>query len=149
MSENDNQLFQARSLTASLESGWRTQTILKLSLIVSPSLLAHLQTFILTCPLFAANIANIISQGILLTNAFGVTHPSEPNYVASVGGDYFGMNNDNLNSIPANVSTVVDLLESQGISWAEYQQDMPSTGYQGLQFLNPTTGANDYVRKHK
>jgi len=57
------------------------------------------------------------------------------------------MNNDNLNNVPANVSTVADLLESKGISWAEYQEDMPSTGFQGLQF--PTSGASDYVRKHK
>jgi len=46
-----------------------------------------------------------------------VTHPSEPNYVASISGDNFGMDNDNFNSIPQNVSTVVDLLEARGISW--------------------------------
>jgi len=94
------------------------------------------------------NFAALVKQGILLTNYFAVTHPSEPNYVASVGGDYFGIDNDNLNNIPANVSSVVDLLEYKGITWAEYMQDMPSTGFQGFQFLNPTTGANDYVRKH-
>ncbi|KAF8812749.1 acid phosphatase [Phlegmacium glaucopus] len=94
------------------------------------------------------NIAALAKKGILLTNYFAVTHPSEPNYVSVVGGEYFGMDNDNLNSIPANVSTVVDLLESKGISWAEYEEDMPSTGFTGLQFLNPVTGANDYVRKH-
>ena len=58
------------------------------------------------------------------------------------------MNNDNLNKIPANVSSVVDLLESKRIRWGEYQERMPSTGFQGYQFLNPS-GANDYVRKHK
>ena len=58
------------------------------------------------------------------------------------------MDNDNFNQIPANVSSIVDLLESKGISWGEYQQDMPSTGFTGFQFLNPD-GANDYVRKHK
>jgi acid phosphatase len=93
------------------------------------------------------NLGALTKEGILLKNYFSVTHPSEPNYVATVGGDYFGMNNDNLNMIPANVSSIVDLLESKDISWAEYQEDMPSTGFQGFQFLNPD-GANDYVRKH-
>ncbi|KDR66418.1 hypothetical protein GALMADRAFT_130863 [Galerina marginata CBS 339.88] len=93
------------------------------------------------------NFAALTKQGVQLTNYFAVTHPSEPNYVASVGGEYFGMQNDNLNRVPENVSTIVDLLEAKGISWAEYQEDMPSSGFQGLQFLNPS-GANDYVRKH-
>jgi len=94
------------------------------------------------------NFQFITKQGLQLTNYFAVTHPSEPNYIASVGGEYFGMQNDNLNQIPQNVSTLVDLLEEKGISWAEYEQDMPESGFQGFQFLNPNTGANDYVRKH-
>jgi acid phosphatase len=93
------------------------------------------------------NFAALTKQGLQLTNLFGVTHPSEPNYVSVVGGDDFGMQNDNLNNIPANVSTIVDLLEASGITWAEYEEDMPSAGFQGIQFLNPS-GANDYVRKH-
>ncbi|KDR66417.1 hypothetical protein GALMADRAFT_232479 [Galerina marginata CBS 339.88] len=93
------------------------------------------------------NFSALIKQGIQLTNYFAVTHPSEPNYIASVGGEYFGMQNDNLNRVPGNISTIVDLLEARGISWAEYQEDMPSSGFQGFQFLNPS-GANDYVRKH-
>ena len=97
---------------------------------------------------FPANIAALAKEGILLTNYFALTHTSEPNYVAVVGGEYFGMNNDDLFNVPANVSTIVDLLESKGITWAEYMQDMPSTCFEGMQFLN-AKGANDYVRKHK
>jgi hypothetical protein len=37
------------------------------------------------------NLAWLASQGITLSNYFAVTHPSEPNYVASHGGDNFGM----------------------------------------------------------
>lgn len=58
---------------------------------------------------------------IVSSNFYAVAHPSEPNYCAAAGGDTFGMDNDNFNQIPANVSTVVDLLETRGISWAEYQ----------------------------
>nr|BAD00139.1 acid phosphatase [Pholiota nameko]BAD00140.1 acid phosphatase [Pholiota nameko] len=92
------------------------------------------------------NFAALTKQGLQLTNFFAVTHPSEPNYVSVVGGEYFGMNNDNLNNIPANISSVVDLLEDKGITWAEYQEDMPSTGFTGFSFSK--TSANDYVRKH-
>ena len=58
------------------------------------------------------------------------------------------MDNDNFNEVPANVSTVIDLLEDKGISWSEYQEDMPYSGFEGYAWVNQKTGANDYVRKH-
>jgi acid phosphatase len=58
------------------------------------------------------------------------------------------MDNDDFHSIPANVSTVVDLLDTKGISWAEYQEDIPYPGFEGFNFSNQHTYANDYVRKH-
>ncbi|KAG5728901.1 Acid phosphatase [Termitomyces sp. T112] len=94
------------------------------------------------------NLAFLAKEGLTLSNYFAVTHPSEPNYVAVVGGEYFGIDSDNLFNLPKNISSIVDLLEDKKISWAEYQEDMPSTGFTGFQFLNPTTGDNDYVRKH-
>lgn len=77
-----------------------------------------------------------------------MTHPSEPNYVATIGGEYFGMDNDNFNQIPSNISSVVDLLEDKGISWGHYQEDMPYSGFEGIAWVNQRNGANDYVRKH-
>ncbi|KAF2501761.1 phosphoesterase-domain-containing protein [Lophium mytilinum] len=94
------------------------------------------------------NLAYFAQKGITLSNAFAVTHPSEPNYAAAISGDYFGMDNDNFNAFPSNISTVVDLLEARGISWGEYQEDMPYTGFEGMAYVNQQTGANDYVRKH-
>jgi acid phosphatase len=63
--------------------------------------------------------------------------------------DYFGLDNDPFIQVPQNISTVADLLEDRGISWGAYQEDLPYTGYQGFDWLNQETGANDYVRKHK
>lgn len=109
------------------------------------------------------------SQGILLTNYFAgtvncssalslllrqaltpalVTHPSEPNYAASVAGDYFGIENDDFLRFPANISTVVDLLDSKAIAWGEYQEHLPYPGFQGFNYSNQQNFANDYVRKH-
>jgi len=90
----------------------------------------------------------LASQGILLTNYYALTHPSEPNYAGVVGGDYFGIGDDNLHSIPSPVATIVDVLEEQGISWAEYQEDMPYSGFQGFNYTNPVNNYVDYVRKH-
>lgn len=94
------------------------------------------------------NMQFLATQGITLSNFYAVTHPSEPNYAAVVGGDEFGMDNDDFNAIPANVSTVVDLLDTKGISWGEYQESLPYAGFQGFNYSNQTTFANDYVRKH-
>jgi acid phosphatase len=58
------------------------------------------------------------------------------------------MDADDFNQVPANISTVVDLLDTKGISWGEYQQHLPYAGFQGFNFSNQETYANDYVRKH-
>lgn len=83
-----------------------------------------------------------------MSNYYATTHPSEPNYCAAAGGDNFGMDNDDFHAIPANVSTVVDLLDTKGISWSEYQEGIPFPGFQGFNYSNQKTYANDYVRKH-
>ncbi|KAL3486349.1 acid phosphatase [Aspergillus germanicus] len=94
------------------------------------------------------NMQWLASQGILLTNYFGVTHPSMPNYCAAVGGDTWGMDHDNFVQMPSNISTIVDLLDTKGISWGEYQEHLPYAGFQGFNFSNQNTQTDDYVRRH-
>src|SRR5262244_4055794 len=43
----------------------------------------------------APNLNALADQFGLATNYFGVTHPSEPNYVALLGGNSFGIVDDN------------------------------------------------------
>ncbi|KAF8190935.1 phosphoesterase family-domain-containing protein [Mycena galopus ATCC 62051] len=96
----------------------------------------------------------LAKQGILFTNYNALTHPSEPNYIAAVGGDFFGAHDDNMYHIPSNISTVVDLLEDKGISWATYQENIPTDAFYGYTFsapnyASPTSGAYPYYkRKH-
>lgn len=90
----------------------------------------------------------LAEHGIVLDNYWAVTHPSEPNYIASVSGDYFALDDDRFIQMPKNVSTVMDLLDSKNISWGEYQQHLPYSGYQGYNFSNQENFANDYMRKH-
>ena len=68
--------------------------------------------------------------------------------MASIGGDYFGMNNDDFNFVDGNVSSIIDLLEAKDISWSEYQEDQPYSGFEGFAWVNQKNGKNDYVRKH-
>lgn len=59
------------------------------------------------------------------TNYYGVTHPSEPNYVASIAGDNYWTNNDN----PANRfdhTNLVDSLESAHMTWGAYMEALPT-----------------------
>jgi phospholipase C len=61
---------------------------------------------------------------------YGVTHPSEPNYVAAISGSNWFVNDDN----PANRydhTNLVDQLEAHHKSWAAYMEAMPSVGYLG------------------
>lgn len=78
-------------------------------------------------------------------NYYGVTHPSEPNYIASIAGDFFGLHADD----PAqsfSAQNLVDQLESKGLTWATYQQGLPAVGSTVNQ--NPATGSGLYVKKH-
>ncbi|KAJ7876239.1 hypothetical protein B0H13DRAFT_1893823 [Mycena leptocephala] len=56
---------------------------------------------------------SLAEQGILFTNYNAVTRPSEPNYVAAAGGDFFGMHDENMYHVPSNISCVVDILEDK------------------------------------
>lgn len=94
------------------------------------------------------NLAWLAKKGITLSGYHSVTHPSQPNYIAAVGGDYFGMQHDDFTQVDKNVSTVIDLLEDKGISWGHYQEDQPFSGFQGIAWVNQKNGKNDYVRKH-
>ncbi|KAJ7928165.1 hypothetical protein B0H13DRAFT_1597788, partial [Mycena leptocephala] len=83
----------------------------------------------------------LAEQDILLTNYNAVMHPSEPNYIAAIGGDFFGMHDDNMYNIPSNISTVVDLLEDKHVSWATHQENMPADEFYG--FKQRRTRHND------
>ncbi|KAK1772294.1 putative acid phosphatase [Phialemonium atrogriseum] len=85
------------------------------------------------------NIKDLKKHGILLTRYYGNTHPSQPNYLAAVGGDYFGLNHGGFVRVPENVP------------WAGYFEDMPGPGYMGMGMGSDgktRSGQWDYVRKH-
>ncbi|KAK3297889.1 phosphoesterase family-domain-containing protein [Chaetomium fimeti] len=96
-----------------------------------------------------SSIVDLKRQGILLTRYYAHTHPSQPNYLAALAGEYFGNNHDDWVRLPENVATIVDLLEDKDVTWGGYFEDMPGPGYMG-NASDGSTGTDgwDYVRKH-
>lgn len=78
-------------------------------------------------------------------NYYGVTHPSQPNYVAATSGDFFGIHKDDPTlTFPA--PNLADQLEAKGLTWATYQQGLPAVGSTVPQY--PATGTGLYAKKH-
>jgi hypothetical protein len=104
----------------------------------------------------AAPIINGLAASYgLATNYTGVSDPSEPNYVAMLGGSDFGINSDDPYFFPGHTVSADNLmsqLEAAGKTWRAYFQDMPYAGYRGYCFPGKCNGIPDsdteYVAKH-
>jgi hypothetical protein len=77
------------------------------------------------------------------TNYYGVTHPSQPNYIAATSGSTNGVADDNDTTI--NVSNIVDQLESHGKTWKAYMQSLSLCNGN---LLAHACGNQLYERKH-
>ena len=85
-------------------------------------------------------LCSLASQYASATAWYGVTHPSQPNYVAIDSGSTQGCTTDSC----AGGYTATDLggqLSSAHIPWTAYMEDMPSPCYTG-------DSSGNYVRKH-
>ena len=76
-------------------------------------------------------------------NYFGVTHPSQPNYVAITSGSTNGVADDHDHTVSA--TNIVDQLESHDKTWRDYQQSLALCN--GDKFLS-SCGNQLYERKH-
>jgi phospholipase C len=76
------------------------------------------------------------------TNYFGVTHPSQPNYIAATSGALNGVTTDN--DITINVPNIVDQIESSGRTWKAYMQSYALCTTP----TESTCGNQLYERKH-
>jgi hypothetical protein len=81
-----------------------------------------------------------MKQYAAATKAYGVTHPSLPNYLALTGGDTFGVTSD-CSDCYVNAPNVVDELEGAGKSWKAYMEGMPSACF-------TKTSSGNYAKKH-
>jgi hypothetical protein len=101
----------------------------------------------------APNLNAMAQQFGLATDYFGVSHPSEPNYVALLGGNTFGIADDNpyfLNAV--NKPSLISQLDEAGITWKAYLQGLPHPSYKDICYPSRCNGTPDadplYVSKH-
>src|SRR5438552_14732066 len=69
----------------------------------------------------------------LATQYTACSHPSLPNYMCLTGGNtFFGNNCSPKGSCTTSNSSIVDRVESAGLTWRAYMEDMPSPCYKSL-----------------
>jgi hypothetical protein len=85
----------------------------------------------------------LLGKGINLTHYYGVAHPSLPNYLALGNGQTDGkQGTDSIKAGELTQSpTLWNQLQKAGVSWAVYEEDMPSACYGGTTY-------NLYALKH-
>lgn len=88
----------------------------------------------------APYLNDLIKRGALLTQSYGATHPSQPNYIALFGGFIEGIVK---NTCPHQLSTpnLRSSLAAVGKTFTGYAEDLPSVGAADCV-------AGGYVRKH-
>lgn len=82
----------------------------------------------------------LAAGGALLTQSYGITHPSEPNYLALFSGSTQGLTGDSCPHRFTGPNLAAALLAA-GDTFVGYSESLPSPGYQGCY-----NGA--YARKH-
>jgi acid phosphatase len=84
---------------------------------------------------------SLANTGALLTSSYGVSHPSEPNYMALFGGSTFGLSSD---KCPVSEGTKANLgseLLGAGFTFKGYSEGLPKTG-------STVCTSGEYARKH-
>ncbi|MFJ6382664.1 alkaline phosphatase family protein [Kitasatospora sp. NPDC092039] len=89
-----------------------------------------------TAPYFKS----LAAQGALFTQSFGVTHPSQPNYISLFSGSPQGVTDDSCPHSFTGGNLGQQLIDA-GHTFKAYSEDLPSAGYTGC-------SSGDYARKH-
>jgi hypothetical protein len=86
---------------------------------------------------------SLADQGAEMTQSFGVTHPSQPNYLALFSGSTQGVTGDTCPQDFTGKGNLGQQLVSAGFTFKAYSESLPSAGYTGC-----SGSSGDYVRKH-
>lgn len=90
----------------------------------------------------APYINSLLSSGAHFTQAYAVTHPSQPNYLALFSGSTQGITDDTCPHT-FGADNLGNQLIAAGYTFAGYSETMPSIGYTGCGY-----GVSGYVRRH-
>jgi hypothetical protein len=88
----------------------------------------------------ASYIQSLAKRGVLFTDSHGVTHPSQPNYLALFSGSTQGVTSD-VCPHSFDDDNLASALMNAGLSFATFSESLPATGD-----LSCSSGA--YHRKH-
>ena len=100
-----------------------------------------------TAPFFT----NFAAANVNLTNFYGVTHPSQPNYLSTISGSNQGILDNGHYTLPASNDNLAKQLNAAGKSWRVYAQGYPGNCSDVDIFNGGIDGpgvAGQYVRKH-
>jgi len=89
----------------------------------------------------APYLKRLAAKGANLTHSYGVTHPSQPNYLALFSGSTHGVRS---NACPKQFRKANNLghqLRQSGLSFIGYSESLPKTGFRGC-------ASGRYLRKH-
>jgi hypothetical protein len=89
----------------------------------------------------APYINSLADLGVTFSNAHGITHPSQPNYLGLFSGSTQGITGDTCPQHFTGVANLGSQLMAAGLSFAGYSEAMPENGYAGCH-------AGNYARKH-
>jgi Phosphoesterase family len=89
-------------------------------------------------------LAEIAARGALLRNYHGLTHPSQPNYIALTAGSAYGIVSDS--RVDIDVPHLGNLLEAKGYDWKVYAENYPGNCFLGAVAGDAASG--QYARKH-
>lgn len=76
----------------------------------------------------AAYMTTLAKTYGLATQYTAVSHPSEPNYLALIGGDTFGIGGDGVCCWTINSPNIVDRIEKAGLTWQAWAEDASGSG---------------------
>ena len=90
----------------------------------------------------------LVKKGALLTQSYGVEHPSQPNYLDLFSGSNQGVIDDSVpTGTPFSTPNLGAKLFAAGKTFATYSESLPSVGFTGASYTNDP-GKNEYQRKH-
>lgn len=99
----------------------------------------------------APYINQLAESGALFTDAHGVTHPSQPNYIALFSGGLQGVKADEClaDTTPFSTPNLGAALIKAGYTFEGYGETMPYDGFRGCAYQkSDLTKAYLYARKH-
>ena len=89
----------------------------------------------------APYLSSLAARGANMTQSYGVTHPSQPNYLALFSGSTQGATDDSCPQKPGRADNLGAQLVAAGRSFTGYSESLPYPGYTGCK-------SGKYQRKH-